>query len=185
MSLLQLFKEHVHSHCHRNQMAEFLGGYYSGAHGVHMYHQLKECVKNDDEALYMWGKAMEHLYKNEQELFDEASKRALELTLPLLEDCTHLNKFNVLAAEDKEWWTTFWTQENALDTMYENIDRHPFKVQWNLLGTRVYWATGIYYGMGYSYGKFWTRLMGHPEWNADPKAITFFKAEPEVENALN
>ena len=74
MSLLALFKEHVHSHCHRNQMAEFLGGYYSGAHGVHMYHQLKECVKNDDEALYMWGKAMEHLYKNEQEKEDARKK---------------------------------------------------------------------------------------------------------------
>ena len=184
MSLIELFKEHAHKHWERNQMAELLAGYYSGAHGVHIYHQLKHCVQHDDEALYMWGKAVEHLWKNEKEDFDKASKRAGELTEPLMEECTHVNKFNVMAAEDAEWWTTFWTQENAEDKMWENIDRHPLKVKWNALGARVYWATGIYYMMGYSYGRFWTRLMGHPEWNADLSKIELYKPEPEVENAL-
>ena len=66
MSLLELFKqnvaEHYHSHWQRNHMAEFISGYYSGALGVkHLHHELKECVKDDDEALYFWGKAMENL----------------------------------------------------------------------------------------------------------------------------
>ena len=189
MSLIELFKSHVQnhweSHCHRNQMAEFLGGYYSGALGVHIYHDLKDCVKNDDEALYMWGKAMEHLHHDEKELYEEASGKAMQLTEPLLEDCKMLNKYNVVRAESDEWFTTFWSQENAMEQMFANIEEHPFKVWWNSLGAMAYWKIGIYYGMGYSYGRFWTRLMGHPSWNADLTKIQFVPPQEEVAtNAL-
>ena len=68
MSLLELFKNHV-GHHGRNQMAEFKAGFYYSTAGVEMYHDLKECMENDDEALYMWGKAVEHLAHNEKDEF--------------------------------------------------------------------------------------------------------------------
>merc|ERR1712062_217902 len=107
----------------------------------------------------------------------------MELTAPLMDSCHEINKYNLLEAENSEWFTTFWTQEDAMDQMYENIDRHPIKVWWNTLGSMMYWKIGFYYGMGYSYGRFWTRLMGHPKWNADLKTVRFFTPEAELPEA--
>mmetsp|Transcript_1833 Transcript_1833/g.2605 ORF Transcript_1833/g.2605 Transcript_1833/m.2605 type:complete len:305 (-) Transcript_1833:187-1101(-) len=178
MSLLELFKSHVqphfahhHSMWERNQLAEFYSGFYHKSMGVHIFHDLKECMDNDDEALYMWGKAIEHLAHGEQEQYKIDSERATELSKPLMEACKANNKFNIVSAEVDAWFIDFWTQPDAVEQMIENIREHPILVKLDITLARMAWKLGFYHGAGAAFGRFWTRLMGQPTWSADLNSI--------------
>ena len=175
MSVLALFKQHVskqYEHAHswwhqRNQLAEFYSGFYGRAMGVHIGHELKECMGSDDEALFMWGKALEHLSRDERDEFKEASGKAKELSEPLFANCHTNGKFTIVENEMGQWFYDFWTQPDAIEIMMENIERHPIKVKLDVLAMRLSWALGLYHQAGTSYGRFWRHLMGEPGWNAN------------------
>ena len=108
-------------------------------------------------------------------------RRAHELTAPLSAECMKTsNKYNIAHAEVQQWFSDFWSQEDAVGIMVENIKRHPVKVTIDVILMRLAWAIGYYHGAGVAYGRLWTRLMGHPKWNANPNTILFY-SEPEVE----
>lgn len=132
-----------------------------------MYHDLKSCMSEDDEALYMWGKTLEHLARGEEELFQKTSGEAKQLSDPLFEACKESGKYAIVNQELSQWFVDFWTQPDAIDQMMGNIEAHPMRVKLSVLGARVAWALGWYYPAGKAYGKFWRHLMGTPEWNAD------------------
>ena len=187
MSLLELFKSHMHnvSHSwHHNELASFYSGYYGRAVGLdrhHLHHEFRECMGYSDEALFYWGEAIKHFNRKGWPEFKQDEAKAIELSQPLFEECLKNNKYNIALAELDQWFSDFWSQEDAVGIMVENIKRHPVKVTIDVILMRLAWAIGYYHGAGVAYGRLWTRLMGHPKWNANPNTILFYAPEPEVE----
>ena len=187
MSLLELFKQHVHqaSHSwHGNELASFYSGYYGRALGLDRHqlkHDLHHCMGYSDEALYYWGQAIKHFNRDGWEEFKLDEARATQMSQPLFQECTTNNKYNFAIAEMNAWMTEFWSKEDATETMVSNIKQHKFKVFIDIALLNAAWAIGYYHGAGVAYGRLWTRLIGQPTWSADPSSIYHYTAEEVAE----
>lgn len=174
MSLIELFKQHIpkehHHWFNRNQLADFYAGFYGHGMDVHMWSELHDCMESStesEEALFMWGKAIEHLSRGEKADFKMAAGEAKKLSEPAMEGCKENGKYAVVSTEMGAWFYDFWTQDGAHEQMMENIEAHPFKVKFDIVAMRAQMALGFYYGAGSSYGRFWKHLMGKPTWSVD------------------
>ena len=56
MSLLAMLFDKV------NPVADFYSGYVEKTVGVHMHHELRECMVRDDELTYVWDRAISALW---------------------------------------------------------------------------------------------------------------------------
>ena len=45
-----------------NPVADFYSGYAEKTVGVHMHHELRECMVRDDELTYVWDRAISALW---------------------------------------------------------------------------------------------------------------------------
>ena len=121
MSLLELFKAHQPQHVfHHNKLADFFAGFYDAGMGVHMWRELHECMEEStesEEALFMYGKAIEHLVKGESAEYQKASDEASRLSVPVTTPCKEFGKYAIASAEMEAWFVDFWTQDSAFETM--------------------------------------------------------------------
>ena len=155
-----------------NPVADFYEGYVEKTVGIHMHHDLRDCMERDDNVTLAWDHAIHHLHKDKQK-WNEDRKKAFEQSMPLLEGCASNGKWQIASAEIDAWWTGFFAgeQQEWEAKMIENFWRHPVLTMANMALIKIQWNFGYYRAAGKSLGRFDKFLMGHPQWDA-------FKALP-------
>ena len=65
------------------------------------------------------------------------------------------------------WWFTFWSQEDAFETMMSNYYANQEAVDNTVGKMQYYWREQEFDAAGEAYGDMWVYLLGYPDFEFD------------------